>query len=124
MNEPDTKTPTRPETGDLSGQVAALRRQATTFGLALIILSGTLNVYLYVQARRARNDLNALRPQANQIIDAYKRQEIIVKDFMARLGDYGRTHPDFVPILNKYRIPVSSAPAPTATTPPAPAQKK
>src|SRR5689334_4376742 len=71
MSEPTSPNPALSEVEDLRDECAALRWQTTNLLLALLILSGTLNVYLFVQARRARFDLAAVRPQINQVIEQH-----------------------------------------------------
>ena len=115
MIEPENQNPEASELGELKEQCAALRSQTTALLLALVVLSGTFSAFLFVQARRARGDLVAFRPQANQIAEASKREEPAIRDFFAKLNEFGRTHPDFLPVLNKYKIQTPAAPA-TATT--------
>ena len=121
MSEPENQSPDASELEELKEQCAALRSQMTALLLALVVVSGTLSAYLFVQAHRARNDLKEFKPQATPIIEASTRDEPIIRYFAARLADYGRTHPDFVPILKKYGIPVTNT---TAAPKPAPATKK
>ena len=123
MNDIEMTTPASPEPDELKEQVAALRGQVTTLTLALFVLSGILSGFLYVQTRRARTDLNQFGPQANQIIELSIREEQAVRDFVAKLADFGRTHPDFLLILKKYGIPLTNAPATTAIPSIAPAPK-
>src|SRR5882762_2864487 len=112
------------DTDDVKQQCAALQRQVTTLLLALVVVSGTLSVFLWRQARYARADLEAVKQPAAQIIQAFNKQDKAYMDnFVARLADYGRTHPDFVPTLNKYKIAVPAAPI-TASPPPATATPK
>src|SRR6185295_16991243 len=98
-----------PADEDLKQQCAALQRQITTLLLALVVVSGTLSVFLWRQARYARADLEAVKQPAAQLIQAFDKQDKSRMDnFVARLADYGKTHPDFVPILNKYKIAVTT----------------
>ena len=97
---------------EISDQIAALRRQTFTLLLALVIVSGTLTVYLYRQATLTRRDIAAVKPQAMQIIQAYNQNLPGITNFVAHLIVYGQTHADFQrQILDKYRItPQSIAP--------------
>lgn len=107
---------------ELSQQCASLQRQVTTLLLAVFVLSGTVTVFLWRQARYARADLEVLKPPASQILQSFKQEKPIMDDFIAKLADFGKAHPDFSPILNKYRIQpaaaagITSAP-PTVVTP-------
>src|SRR5438093_1214083 len=99
----------------------SLRNLIVSVIVLVIVLSGTVNIYLLRQARYASYDLKAIRPQFAQMVAEYQRQEPAFRDFVNKLNEYGRTHPDFVPILNKYNIRAPGAvPASTATgAPPA-----
>jgi len=125
MNETESNSPL---SGDLASQVAALQRQIFTLLLALIVVSGTLTVYLYRQASVTRKDIESIRPQAEQIISSFNQNRAGMQAFVNQLVDYGRTHPDFQPILKKYGLgmaPATNAPAKPATAPPtAPAAPK
>jgi len=109
---------------DLKQHCASLQRQVTTLLLAVFVLSGTVTVFLWRQARYARADLEVLKPPAAQIIQSFKQEKVIMDDFVAKLAEFGKTHPDFAPILNKYKIqpaaPQGSTSAPPATVIPKP----
>jgi len=90
-------------------QIAALQRQVFSLLVALIVVSGTLTVYLYRQASITRKDYDAIAPQAQQIVNAFNQnQRLMLGVVNARVG-YGQTQPDFRPVLAKYGI------VPTAT---------
>lgn len=101
MNDPETPTHSHAE---LSDQIAALRRQTFTLLLALIVVSGTLTVFLYRQSSLARQDLTAIRPQATQLVQAINQNRAGIQTFVQQLAAYGQAHPDFQPILKKYGI--------------------
>jgi len=103
MNEPEMNSPASAE---LSDQIAGLQRQVFTLLVALIVVSGTLTVYLYRQASLTGKDIAAIRPQAQQIILTYKQNLPGMETFVNQLVAYGQTHPDFRPILQKYGIAV------------------
>lgn len=122
MNEseinPAPPTP-NPQT-DLMDQVVALRHQVFLLLLALVVVSGTLTVYLYRQASVAKKDLTAVKPQATQMIEAFKRDHPMMDTFVKQLTAYGVTHPDFQPILKKYGIVPQNQAGPTPVAPAAP----
>ena len=122
MNESELNP--EPQTGtsqtELMDQIVALRHQVFTLLLALVVVSGTLTVYLYRQASVARKDLAAVKPQATQLIEAFKRDHPTMDSFVKQLTAYGVTHPDFQPILRKYGIPPQTQPGPTPVAPEAP----
>ncbi|HTY89100.1 MAG TPA: hypothetical protein VMB80_16760 [Candidatus Acidoferrum sp.] len=108
---------------DLLDQVVALRQQVFTLLLALVVVSGTLTVFLYIQARRASMELAVIKPQASAMIDAFKQKQPTMETFVKQLTAYGVTHPDFQPILKKYGIPLPPASSPVAPSAPAAPKK-
>ena len=105
MNEPINNSP-----DGLVAHVASLQRQIAVLLLALIVVSGTLTVYLWYQARSSGRDLEAIRPQATQVIQAFGQARPSMEKFVNQLITYDQTHPDFRPVLQKYGI----TPAPVA----------
>lgn len=104
---------------DTNSEISALKRQVFTLLLALIVVSGTLTVYLYRQASITGKDIDAIRPQAQQIIGAFNQNQSLMVNFVNQLVAYGQTHPDFRPVLLKYgvtpppvAVPVTPAAAP------------
>ena len=97
-------------------EISALKRQVFTLLLALIVVSGTVTVYLYRQASITGKDIDAIRPQAQQIIGAFNQNQKLMVEFVNQLVAYGQTHPDFKPVLLKYGIaaPVAGPAAPAA----------
>ena len=113
MSDLETRNPISGGNDDLRQQCASLQRQVTTLLLAVFVLSGTVTVFLWRQARYARADLEVLKPPASQIIQSFKQEKPIMDDFLVKLADFGKMNPDFVPILTKYKVQSSSAPATT-----------
>jgi hypothetical protein len=102
MNETESNSHTHTE---ISDQIAALRRQTFTLMLALIVVSGTLTVFLYRQASLTRRDIAAIKPQAAQVITAFNQNRANIQAFVQQLATYGQTHPDFQQqVLKKYGI--------------------
>ena len=100
-------------TPDTNSEIAALKRQVFSLLTALIVVSGTLTVYLYRQASLMGKDLEAIRPQATQMIGVFNKNQALMSNFVNLLVDYGKTHPDFRPILLKYGINPPSVAVPT-----------
>jgi hypothetical protein len=117
MNDPETRSAPKGDPEDLRQQCASLQRQVTTLLLAVFVLSGTLTVFLWRQARYARADLEVLKLPAAQIIQTFKQEKPIMDDFFVRLNEFSKTHPDFAPILAKYRVPPTTAAATTSAPP-------
>lgn len=119
MSEVENTPSVENGTLDLQAEVASLRQQVWTLLVLLFVISGTFTFYLFRQTAVNRKDLQAYKPGATQFIQQFQKEAPGMDQFIQRLGEYGRTHPDFVPILNKYKIPVTAGPAPTpaATAP-------
>lgn len=113
MNESETNPPAP---SDLTEQIAALRRQITTLLLALIVISGTLAVYLWYQSHITAKAIDGLKPQAIQITKVFEQNRPGIEKLVRQLIVYGQSHPDFQPILKKYGIPLT-LPATTNSTP-------
>jgi hypothetical protein len=108
MNESETNLPAQT---DVMDQIVALRHQVFTLLLALVVVSGTLTVVLYRQARLTGKDIEAIKPAATQIIENFKRERPAMENFVKQLTAYGATHPDFQPILRKYGVVPQPQPA-------------
>ncbi len=102
---------------DTSAEIAALKNQIFTLLVALIVVSGTLTVYLYRQVSTAGKDI----AQGQQLTAVLNQNEAVVQNFVTRLVQYGEKHPDFAQqVLKKYGIePRPGVPA-TAPAPAAP----
>ena len=118
MNEFETK-PIPVFTEDSQQSVTALQGQVTTLLLAMVVLSGILTAYLYVQQRFAIQDREANKPVVGQFIQIFRQQQKPVMDgVVEKLREYGKAHPDFLPILNKYGYGLPSATAAAAPATP------
>jgi len=92
--------------------------------ILMVVVSGTLSVFLLRQWQMTRKDLAAIRPGALQIIADYNKERAPRMDaFVERLNNFSRTHPDFVPILIRYGA-LSNAPSASGSTPAPSAPKK
>ena len=108
---------------DVQEQVDSLRQ--TVFGLLVVcvIISGTFLIFLARQYRLVSNDLKAISPQANALIAEHTKQTgPAMQQFVTKLIDFSKTHPDFAPVLTKYGVSNPPA-APTSAAPTAPAKK-
>jgi hypothetical protein len=98
---------------DIQSEISALKRQVFTLLVALVVVSGTLTVYLYREASVTGKDIAAIKPQAQQLIGAFNQNQSLMIGFVNQLVAYGQTHPDFRPVLMKNGIgPQPGAPAP------------
>jgi hypothetical protein len=133
MDEIQTQTPTQStETSDLRAQYESLRHLVVSVLILLVVVSGTLNIFLLREFRNAGRDLDNFKPSAQEFMMNYQKNDgPSVENFLLRIVDYGRTHPDFAPILKKYHVnpgpgtgapinlpvPPSSGSAPKASAP-------
>jgi len=104
------------EISALREQYDSLRQLVIAVLVLVIIVSGTLWIYLMRQVKDTTRALNEVRPQATNMIANYEKAKPVLDNFVKNLQDYGRAHPDFVPILNKYGIN-SSTPTPAVSNP-------
>jgi hypothetical protein len=122
MDNLDNKAPLQPIANDLQAQFDALRHLVVSLMILVLVISGTLNIYLLRQWRSASKDLAGIRPQATQMIAEYQQKSApLMTDFVKKITEYGRTHPDFAPILAKYGLKPAGA---TGTTPAGPASQQ
>ena len=115
MDNLDDKTPVQPDPMDLQAQYDALRHLVVSLLILVVVISGTLNIYLLRQWRSTSKDLAGIRPQASQMIADYQKTSgPVMQEFVKRITDYGKTHPDFAPVLAKYGLkpstPTNAAP--------------
>ena len=107
---------------DLRADLESLRSLVGYTIILVCVISLTLNMYLLRQMRYAQRDLQSIKQQATEMITQYQKVSAPIMDSLVRqITDYGRTHPDFAPILSKYGISLSNAPAtprPAPTAPP------
>lgn len=104
-------SPASSELTELKAQCAQLRAQTHNLRIAQLIVAFAVAGFFWVEARRNGQALETMRPQAAQVADVTKKQSPAINDFVNRLAEFGRTHPDFVPVLTKYGIPTTPASA-------------
>ncbi|TAK93173.1 MAG: hypothetical protein EPO07_18515 [Verrucomicrobia bacterium] len=99
--------------------LACLQNQVQTLMIALLVCSGVLLVFIWQQMRYAVRDRDTLTQMVQPVI----QEKAFVEQFLQRALEYGKTHPDFMPVLNKYQIPqaMTSNPAPVRPAGTAPA---
>jgi hypothetical protein len=108
-----------PSEPSLSAQLQAMRSQFTALLFLLLVLSGSVNVFILRQLIM----LGRQSKELSLVINDYeKNKRPIIENFAERLRDYSKTHRDFLPIMSKYYLP----PEPAASNPPTikPAPKK
>ena len=128
MDEIETKNLDHTEPADLPSQFDALRHFVLSVLILVIVVSGTLNIYLLYQFKAAGRELNTVRPLVQNLQNTYNNGDgPVIQRFVLQSIEYGKTHPDFNPYLDKYGLrppPGTAAPAPVpppATKAPTPA---
>ncbi len=118
-----------PELGEMKRLCTDLQAQANIFRIVLLLVLGSLCLFFWREAGYHGRLVQQLEPQvlqASQIANAlskqgssFDKQVQALQAAVARLADYGKSHPDYVPILSKYGVPVTN-PAPPAAAPATP----
>ena len=127
MDNLDNRTPLQSGENDLRAQYESLRHLVTSILVLLVVISGTLNIYLLRQWRSTSKDLEVVRPQAAHMLTEYQKVSApLMENFVKKLTEYGRTHSDFAPIMTKYNLkPAGQTGAPPAmAAPPSGTQPK
>jgi hypothetical protein len=134
MDEIEHKTVSSPalDTPDLREDIESLRHLIGSVLILLVVVSGTLTIFLLREMKNTSAQLEAFRPQATNAIAIYQKQQApLMVEFAKKIQQYGQTHPDFAPVLARWdpvfvnwgwkiSTSTSTAPAavaPTATTP-------
>jgi hypothetical protein len=102
-NVPAANPPTS-ELKELQARFDQLQQLVSSLLLILIVVSGTLSVFLRRQWQSTQADLNAMQVAAAPLLAEYTNNHPGVEDFVRKLAEYGRTHPDFAPIVTRYRL--------------------
>jgi hypothetical protein len=128
MDNLESKPSIQPDVNDLQADFDALRHLVVSILILLIVVSGTFSIYLLRQWRTTTKELGIIRPQVAQMVGVYQKDEAPwMQEILKRVSEYGRTHPDYMPILAKYNIrpgAATGAAPTTAAPPPAAPQKK
>jgi hypothetical protein len=119
MDTVENKAPAQSEVSELREQVESLRHLVSSILILLVVVSGTFNIFLLRQWKTSKTELAFQRPQVANLVGIYqKNEQPAIENFIKKMLEYGQTHPDFVPILNKYQI--KAAPPPPGAASPAP----
>ena len=123
MDTLETKSPAQTDLNELQAQFDTLRHLVVSILILVVVMSGTLNIYLLRQVRDTTRELTGLRQQFAQMNAGYQNEVPWMQEILKRFTEYGQTHPTFAPIRTKYNL-IPGGPtgaAPTVTTPRAPA---
>jgi hypothetical protein len=121
-NPENTPATISSEMEEMKAQYEDLRQLVVTGLVILFFMSCVFNLFLWRQLKFTSTDLALIQPQANQIINAYVKESPGMLEFVKKVAEYGKAHPDFAPISAKYGLSnylnkPGSAPA-TAAPPP------
>ena len=99
---------------DLQAQVRSLRLLLIATLAIIFVFSAGVNIYLAHQSRVAK----AQADESEKIIAQFNSFGAPwANDFWNKLLAYSRTHPDFNPIVEKYRPYITAPPQASATNP-------
>jgi hypothetical protein len=115
MNETERSldAPSQPALTELQAEVEALKKLVSVVVVLLILVSFSVDVYMMRQVTTVNRELAGAQ---NVIDDFNKRVAPAAGEFWTKLNEYGRSHPDFAPVLAKYTNFVTTATVP-ATAP-------
>ena len=87
----------------------SLRQLVVSILVLLIVVSGTLNIFLLHQASTSHQELEVIRPQVDLMVTQYlKNVGPAMDEFERKLTEFARSHPDFAPTLNRHRLATRS----------------
>ena len=109
METPENQNSVADDFAELRDQHESLRHLINSVLMLVIVISGTMTVFLFRQNRFMSQELEAVRARHNNAVSAYKVVSPQIDDFERRLAEYARTHPDFAPVLAKYRKAAATA---------------
>ena len=100
--------------GELEQQVRSLQSLVSVALALMIVVSGSLLVYLWVQ----KHGLNAQIAEAQDTIEKYENvRGNIYLHFVGNLQNFAKTHPDLNPLLEKYGFLPNQVPAQQVVVP-------
>jgi len=118
MNDLENQSPSQFDLNSPSPDLEALRQLINTILILVVIVSGTLTVFLYRQYTLIHEQTEGFRRQVAETEARYQQIKPKMDDFERRVSEFARTHPDFAAIVAKYGLPTTPA-----TRPAVPAKK-
>src|SRR5436189_5543029 len=100
MDEIENKTVSTPtlDTPDLHEQIESLRHLIGSILILLVVVSGTLTIFLLREMKNTSAQLDAFRQGATNMIAVYQKQQApVMDDFINKIKQYGQAHKDFDP---------------------------
>jgi hypothetical protein len=121
INTDPVKYSSTTDSEDLKQTCAALEAQVHTLRLVVLIAGVIVGLFFWREGNLNGAAVTQMQPQISQITQvmaqmekqggSYEKQMQGLQAIAMRLSEYGRSHPDYQPILAKYGIPVGNAPA-------------
>ena len=117
------------DSSDLGEQIESLRHLVGSILILLVVISGTLTIFLLREMKNISAQLDSFQPGATNAIVVYQKQQgPAMLEFAKKIQQFGQTHPDFTPVLTKWDpvfvawgwkigAPTSATPAAIAPTP-------
>ncbi len=102
MDESENKFDERiePMGGEWERELDSLRMQLSVALAVLVLFSCLVTAYFFKQFRMARAEAANTKLIYQQNLDSFPTAQ--ANDFLNKLSDYSKTHPDFQPIMDKY----------------------
>jgi hypothetical protein len=120
MDNPEPHpSPSQADPGQLRAEINSLRYLMVSLLILIIVISGTLNIYLLRQWRSTEMEVKRVRGFVDQYNKDYFPQ---ITNYVGKLTEYGRSHTNFVPILKRYGLDNARTSPPPATAAPPPAK--
>ena len=120
-NSPQNITPITTSTEVPSVEVQVLRNLFVGTLAALLLVSGSFMLFMYVQMGMVRGQLAEQRPAVLKAVQDYKQISVpLIQKFSTKIQAYAATHPDFRPIWQKYEPSLNDVTGNPSVTPVSP----
>jgi hypothetical protein len=97
-------TPAPTDLRDLQAQFNQLQQLITSLLLILIVISGTLTIFLLRQWRFSKAEVDSLTPAVIQLNAEHMNNYGYTQELARKLAEYGKSHPDFAQIVSNYNL--------------------
>ncbi len=106
------------ELAELKSQYNSLHSTLVAALLLMIVVSGTIWIFMMRQAKTAKLDLDMIGVNYINAMVQFERTKPVIDETVKKMQDFGRTNADFVPILSKYNLLPGATSAPAGGRPP------
>lgn len=89
--------------GEVEQQCHDLRTLLNATFVVLLVLSLSVNLFLGKQMRLIRAKVSESRPVIQRMQAEFQKKEPNMRNFVNALQSFGAVHPDFLPIIGRYR---------------------